>query len=281
MENVERRKKMKIIDSHVHIGGEQLGFHMSEDMVIEMIRKYGVSYVILSNCDCAELDHSQKQLPQELQISQAEGLRRCLVFADKYPEYIGVAPFIKPRTEGLTEEFSTMVKQNREQIKAIKLHPYHSNCSPTDLRVLPYLELAQEIGVPVVCHTGGCEAARPYHVYEAAKLFPNISFVMVHMGLGTDHREAFELLGKQENLYGDTTWVPVGVTLEAMERYGSQKMLFGTDAPIDGVHTYDTDLDGNPSMYQAYFKALPDKLSQEAYENLMWKNAARLFKIRR
>ena len=80
---------------------------------------------------------------------------------------------------------------------------------------------------------------------------------------------------------GDTTWVPVGVTLEAMERYGSEKMLFGTDAPIDGVHTYDTDLDGNPSMYQAYFKALPDKLSQEAYENLMWKNAARLFKIRR
>lgn len=61
---------------------------------------------------------------------------------------------------------------------------------------------------------------------------------MVHMGLGTDNKEAIDLLEKVDNLYGDTTWVPMDTTLEVIRRYGEERMVWGTDSPIDGVNTY-------------------------------------------
>ena len=132
----------------------------------------------------------------------------------------------------------------------------------------------------MVSHTGTGLEDHPIHVYEAAKMFPEIPFVMVHMGLGSDNSEALDLLGKLDNLYGDTAWVPMSTTIEAIRRYGSKKMLFGSDTPIDGVDTYFCNPKGDRSLYQDYFHVLPDKISKEAYEDLMYKNAMRIFKVK-
>ena len=162
----------------------------------------------------------------------------------------------------------------------MQFHPFHSNVSPTDERAIPYLELAKKHHLAVVSHTGGCEAASPVHLYEAAKLYPSIPFVMVHMGLGSDNKEALELLGKAENLYGDTTWVPMETTMEAIRRYGSKKMIFGSDTPIDGVDTYFCNPKGERSLYLDYFHVLPDKISKEEYADLMYRNAIDLFSLK-
>lgn len=270
---------MQMIDTHIHIGGEHVGFHMTESMVLEMIEKYHVDYALVSNGDAAETDHQRKLLPNELQITQEAALKRTLNFAARHRERIGVAVWVKPYLQGLTKELEQLMKDNLDLIKAIKLHPFHSNIAPTDDRVLPYLHFASKFHLPIVSHTGGCEAASPIHLYEAAKQFPEISFVMVHMGLGTDNMEALDLLGKLDNLYGDTTWVPVRTTLEAIRRYGSKKMMFGSDAPIDGIDTYLCNPKGEPSLYQDYFHLLPNKISSDAYEDLMWRNAKRIFNL--
>lgn len=268
---------MKIIDTHVHIGGDDVDFCMTEQMVIEMMEDYNISYVIVSNGDSAELDHRQEVFP--VQHTQEESLQRTLDFARTYPDKVGAAVWIKPRLQGLTEELEKMIEDNLDIIKAIKIHPFHSNISPTDKRVLPYLELAEHYRLPVVSHTGGCEAAEPIHLYEAAKMFPTIPFVMVHMGLGSDNRTALELLGKADNLYGDTTWVPMSTTIEAVNRYGAEKMLFGSDAPIDGKDTYLCNPRGERSLYQDYFHVLPNLISESDYKKIMYENAERLFSL--
>lgn len=268
------------IDTHVHIGGEAVGFQMSEKIVIESMKKYEIDYAIVSNGDAAEMDHQQNLLPEEIQISQETALDRTLKFARNYPEKIGVAVWVKPYTQGLTTELEKMIEDNLDIIFALKLHPFHSNVSPTDERTIPYLELAKKYNLPVVSHTGGCEAASPFHLYEAAKLYPSIPFVMVHMGLGSDNREALELLGKADNLYGDTTWVPMKTTIEAIKRYGSKKMLFGSDSPIDGLDTYFCNPKGERSLYQDYFHVLPEKIDRAAYNDLMYKNAINLFNLK-
>lgn len=267
------------IDSHVHIGGAHLGFHMTEEMVLEMMKKYQVDHVIVSNGDAGELDHSQELMPEEFQVSQEEALQRVIDFARKNPGKIKAAVWGKPVLQGVTKELEQMIRENLDVIRAVKLHPYHMNLSPTDEKVLPYIQLAEKYGLPVVSHTGGCEAADALHLYEAAKMFPKVPFIMAHMGLGTDNKEALELLGKLDNLYGDTAWVPMGTTLEAIQRYGSRKMLFGSDAPIDGVDTYLCNPKGERSVYQDYFQVLPGKISREAYEDLMYKNAVRVFRL--
>ncbi len=269
-----------IIDTHVHIGGEMLGFGMSEEMVLEAMEKYNIDYAIVSNADAVEVDHDQKPIPANLQISQEAALERVIRFARKYPDKIGVGVWVKPRQEVVTPELEKLIADNLDIIYAIKLHPYHSNVSPTDPRTLPYLELAKKYHLSVISHTGGCEAAAPTHLYEAAKMYPEVSFVMGHMGLGSDNNEALELLGKADNLYGDTAWVPMTTTIEAIRLYGSKKMLFGSDTPIDGVDTYFCNPQGERSIYQDYFYVLLEKVDEEMYQDLMYKNAIRIFHLK-
>lgn len=265
------------IDTHVHIGGDKLGFDMSEEKVLAAMEKYEIDFMLVSNGDSSEVDHEQKLLPKELQVSQEDALRRVITFARNNPGRIGVGVWVKPLTETVTPELETLIKENRDIIYALKLHPFHSKTSPMDERTRPYLELAKKYHLPVVSHTGNSEEDAPIHMYEAALLYPEIPFVMVHMGLGTDNKEALELLGKADNLYGDTAWVPMETTIEAIKRYGSKKMLFGSDTPIDGVDTYFCNPKGERSMYQDYFHVLPEKIDAESYENLMWRNAVEIF----
>ena len=268
------------IDTHVHIGGDKVGFDMSEEKVLMAMEKYEIDYMLVSNGDCAEVDHEQKLIPEEFQVSQEEALKRVIAFARKNPGKIGVGVWVKPLTETVTPELEQLIADNLDIIYAIKLHPFHSKVSPVDERTRPYLELAKKYKLPVVSHTGNSEEDAPVHMYEAALLYPEIPFVMVHMGLGTDNKGALELLGKADNLYGDTAWVPMETTLEAIRRYGSKKMMFGSDTPIDGVDTYFCNPKGERSMYQDYFHVLPERIDAENYEDLMWRNAVEVFGLK-
>lgn len=267
-----------LIDTHVHIG-ESLGFCMTPEDVMYAMKTYGVDFSLVSHIGGAELDHAGHEIPKEHQISQNEAFRRTLEFARSFPGRIGVMPWMKLRSEQPDAEFLRLLDENRSLVYGIKLHPFHSRVAPDDPSVEPVYEIARQYRLPIVSHTGGCEEARSYHLYRAAVTHPDLSFVMVHMDLGTDNREAIALLGKADNLYGDTTWVPVRSTLQAVERFGSGKIVFGSDNPIDGRDTYLHNRTGDRSLYQEYFNELRAMLSPEEYDNIMFRNAARLFHI--
>src|SRR5574344_75928 len=114
-----------IIDTHVHLGN-LMGFNMNEDMIIESMERYHVDYSIVSNGDSGEYDHSLQPIPLDMQISQADSFRRSIRFARKYPNKIGIMPWIKPATEYLDEEFKRLFIDNIDLIHGIKVHPFHS-----------------------------------------------------------------------------------------------------------------------------------------------------------
>ena len=267
-----------LIDTHVHIG-DVLDFKMSEEDVIYSMDRYGVDFSLVSNGESVEFDHTGKRIPQSLQVSQNDAFKKALAFARRYPDRIGVLPWMKLYTEQPDEEFIRLIEENRELVYGIKLHPFHSRTAPDDPKVEPIYEIARKYRLPVVSHTGGCEEARSIHLYNAAKAHPDIDFVMVHMDLGTNNSEAIELLGQADNLYGDTTWVSVKSTLKAIERWGSGKILFGSDNPIDGKDTYLHNKTGDRSLYQEYFNEFRAMVSPEDYDNIMYRNAMRLFGI--
>lgn len=269
----------RIIDTHVHIGN-MLDFALTEDMVLYSMDKYGINFSLVSNIEAAEYDHFGRAVPYEYQKDQNTLLRNTLRFAKAYPDKIGVLVWLKPASELPDREFERLLEENRDIIYGFKLHPYHSRVAPDSDRLEPIYALAEKFAMPVVSHTGGCEEADSIHLFNAARLHPNINFVMVHMDLGTDNTQALRLLGELPNLYGDTTWVPIGTTLEAVRRYGSEKILFGSDNPIDGRDTYLHNRTGQRSLYQEYFNEFRDIVSEEDYGNIMYKNAQRLFNIK-
>ena len=105
-------KCKKIIDTHVHIGGGNLGFDMTEDMVETLMNRYDIDHILLSNCDCCEVDFNQKLIPEKNQISQIDGLIRTLNFARKHEGRVSVAPFIKANVEGYSKEYADLIKAN-------------------------------------------------------------------------------------------------------------------------------------------------------------------------
>ena len=135
-----------IFDAHVHIGSDMLGFNMNEYIVEEFIEKYNVDCILVSNGDSVEVDHEQNLIPDDYQTSQEDALKRTIDFARKHPGKIYVAAWVKPLTEKISEEFETLIKDNLDIIKAIKLHPYHSKISPVAPNTIPYLELADRYG---------------------------------------------------------------------------------------------------------------------------------------
>ena len=267
-----------IIDTHVHIG-KCIGFDMKPSEVLYSMQEYGIDFSLVSNGEAAEFDHVGVPIPAEHQKSQNQVFRDTLRFARAYPDRIGAAPWLKIHSELPDDEFKALLKDNRDIVYAFKLHPFHSRLAPDDERLEPIYRLAAEYGLPIVSHTGGCEEASSIRLYNAAKKHPELDFVMVHMDLGTDNSRAIDLLGRLPNLYGDTTWVSVESTLKAIGRWGSEKILFGSDNPIDGKDTYLHNKTGDRSLYQAYFNEFRSMVSAEDYDNIMYINAVRLFHI--
>ena len=271
-----------IIDTHVHTGifeAPDRTVDMSEDIVLKSMELYKIDFALVSNA-AVEYDCEWNPVPKEKQISQEEAFRQSLAFARAHRDKIGVLPWVKPANETVTKELEELIKDNRDIVYGIKVHPFHSKIAFDSERVEPYIKLAQKYHLPVVTHTADCDEASSVRVYNMALKYPDVNFVMAHMDLGTDNQTAIEFLGKLPNLYGDTTWVPLESTLQAVEQYGSKKIFFGSDNPIDGVHTYGQNPKGEPSLYQRYFKELEAKIGTEAYEDIMYRNAMRVFGIK-
>ncbi len=265
-----------IIDTHTHIG-TSLGFNMKESDILYMMRMYNIDKCIVSNTECVTHDHKQRRIPKLFCKNHVKTNKRVIEFAKSNKEKIYVALWVNPYENASTIE--PLIKENPDVICAIKFHPFHSKCRFDSELIKPYLQLAQKFSLPVVTHTGNGECDDVKLVYNVAKAYPNTNFVMVHMGLGTNNNEAIKLISKLPNLYGDTTWVSIESTLKFLEICGDDKIVFGSDAPIDGKDTYLDNGKGERSLYQAYFNEFKDMVSEDTYEKIMYKNAQKLFRI--
>lgn len=266
-----------IIDTHVHIG-TMLNFDMKEEHILYMMKEYNIDHCIVSNSECATHDHMQNPIPKKYLKSHIETNKRVIDFAKKHKDKITVALWVNPQED--IELFEPIIKDNLDVIRAIKFHPFHSKLRFDSNLVKSYINLAQKYNLAVVTHTGNSECDDVKLVYEVAKIYKDVNFVMVHMGLGTDNKEAIDLISKLPNLYGDTTWVCVESTLRFLQVCGDDKIVFGSDAPIDGKDTYLDNGKGDRSLYQQYFNEFKSMVSKETYDKIMYKNAQKLFKIK-
>ena len=263
-----------IIDAHTHIG-DFVKISMPEDVFLASLDKYNIDFALCSCGSAVEVDHDQNPIPDEDQVTQHDNNERMLRLVRQHSKRIGAFMWIKPRLESCDQDFEDMIASNRDIIYGIKVHPYHSKMAFNSDKVQEYIRLAQKYDLPVVSHTSNDYESSPQLVYEIALKYPNVNFVMCHMGLATDNQEAIELIAKLPNLYGDTAWVRADMVYQAIKICGSDKILFGTDNPINGLDTYNDD-----DFYNKYFTELKSKLTQSEFEQLMFTNAKKLFKIK-
>ena len=263
-----------IIDSHVHICN-MIKFNMPKEMVIESMKKYNIDFSLVSNVEGAEVDCDQEPIKMEYQHSQEEINKSAIDFARNNKDKIGVLLWAKPRNESATSEFESLITDNRDVVYGIKVHPFHSKISFDSDKVEGYIKLAQKYNLPVLTHTANDESSDPKKVYKMALKYPEVKFIMGHMGLGTDNEEAINYISELPNLYGDTTWVSPSKAIKMINKCGAHKLLFGSDNPIDGLDTY-----AHKDFYNIYFNEFKDKIGEESYNKIIYQNAINVFNIK-
>ena len=263
-------ESVKIIDAHVHLGSWP-NIETSKANLLYGMNAYGIASGILSHADCSTFPGDAGAFATP--ISAAEGLRQCIEFAREHPGRFHLAVWIKPLVEPRpSEELFSLIRDNRDLIVALKLHPFCERISPCDERLEPYYELAAELNMPVLCHTALDFHSSIGELILAANAHPNLRFVAAHLELSSDHHYSINALKSTKNVYADTAWVDMKSARLAMEEVGVDRVMFGTDSPLDGPETL-----ANPLYFS--FLNNTEHLPEDIYERLMSGNAKAFYGI--
>ena len=175
----------------------------------------------------------------------------------------------------------------RREVIALKLYPGYEWFYPHDKICRPIYELAVEYDVPVMVHTGDTYSKRaklrhahPLLVDDVAVDYPDVNFVLCHMG-NPWFKDAAEVLYKNDNVFADISGLVLGEFTSDFERYMLQQlkemimfmgdpgrqMMYGSDWPLVRMGPYVKFLQGL-------------ELPEEQMEAVRWQTAARLFRIK-
>jgi len=210
---------MKIVDSHAHLG----------------------------TCNVFDLDVPFESL---LGAMDANGVRTALVqpfpgcedpvklhdriaeMKAHYPErFLGVASINPHLGDACLKEIRRCVEDLG--FVGVKLHTIGHAVLPTSRDALRVFELANELGVPVLVHTGtGIPFAQPSLCLPAARRFPDLKIVLCHAGYAVFATEAMIVAKEAPNIYLEPSWC-TSVQLKRMIReLGSERrVLMGSDLP--------------------------------------------------
>lgn len=256
-----------VIDTHMHQGSQGI-FDLPYSDLLRQMDRHGITKGLVSSVECSEFHHdTAKPFPNP--STQLEINRKLLEKVQKSSGRLYLSFWCKCATERADGVYD-FARRNAPWVRGLKFHPFYSRLALGDPRYVPYLELAQQLDLPVSVHTDPMGLSTPEQLLALARRFPQVRFIMVHMNLGTDHTDAIRCLTKADNLYGDTTWVSEEAVTRAIRICGSKKILFGSDAPIDGDESY---LHYAPLLKR--YRENPDGV----WADVMYKNAQKLFGI--
>ncbi len=162
----------------------------------------------------------------------------------------------------------------------IKLHPTVDEYHADDAALDPYMEIAAQAGCPVACHSAPGDAD-PDHIRRLAERFPTVPVILYHTYLGPTEgrRRAAQHVREQTNLYLETSWCSWREALRLVEETNAERVLFGSDASVDGPHHYcrhPPNVEGQET-YNEGLVPLVRELGPERARKVLGENARRLF----
>ncbi len=122
-------------------------------------------------------------------------------------------------------------------LRGVKLHPDFQKFQITDPRMDAAYAAMQEMGLPVLIHTGDkrYDFSSPRHIPPLKKKFPRLTVICAHLGGYTEWDEALRALAG-EDVYVDTSsslpFLGKEKALAMIEAFGYSRVLFGSDYPM-------------------------------------------------
>lgn len=244
------------------VGYEQYIQRYSDPAVFEeLLEEQGVDYA----CILAEMSHITTGVCTNEQVKAfCRGRRKLIPFCDLNPHlHTDLGQSLRRKVED-------------EGFQGVKLYPTYQHYYLNDPRMYPLYQAAQELGVPVLIHTGSSvfkgsrlKYGDPLHLDDVAVDFPELKLVMAHSGRGFWYDRAFFLSKLHANVYMELSGLPPSKLMTYFPELArnTDKTIFGSDWP--GM----PEIGGNMDA----IAALP--LPAEGVENILGGNAARLLRL--
>lgn len=154
-------------------------------------------------------------------------------------------------------------RDRADAFRGLELSPAVHGVPLTDERTVALVEVAAEVGhaVYVVCiGRPGCGAG---DLVSLAEAFSEVEFVLGHCGfIGIDFY-SINRIAPRGNILAETSGCYTGVVRAAVDRLGAERVLFGTEYPLQ-----------HPEVELTKLRALD--LDPVTRQQVMWHNAERL-----
>jgi uncharacterized protein len=207
-----------IIDSHTHVDlVEAWGWMDPPETIIKLMDEAGISRsVIMTYRDASGPDD-----PATLYIRDA--VRR---YPDRLIGYVRINPNAPGAMDALDQALGDF------KMKGLKLHPVSYVGFPYGEATLRLMRRAAQYHAPVLFHTGDEALALPEEVAQAARLCPEATVILGHMG-GYFHNEAvLQFAAELPNILVDTSAVPYPAMIRrAVDAFGVERVLYASDGP--------------------------------------------------
>lgn len=159
----------------------------------------------------------------------------------KYPDrFIGFASVDPHKGYGACDELERSVKTLG--FKGLKVLPHLIKTYPNDKIMYPLYEIAQDMNIPILFHTGTqfhagtkIKYCQPVYLDEVAVDFPKMKIIIAHFGYPWFY-EGLAIVLRNRNVYFNIAgWSPKRIPEEVIRQINGplvRKVLFGSDYPL-------------------------------------------------
>lgn len=223
-----------VIDAHNHINpgirkeyyGVDVGYFQTADQLVNRMNTNGIDMAVVmsSGSGLLSIDHLRRANEYV-----AESIKK---HPNRLIGWCIVSPLLG---EWMIEELKRYV--STLGFKGIKLLPHLHGFYPVDSEIVhPFIEEAAKLKIPVTIHSDfNNKRCTPYQVVSLAERFPEVTFLMAHMGMDPDQIHWIpSIVKKAKNVYLETSCtpnLPKSVYVNPCRILGPERVIFGSDSP--------------------------------------------------
>jgi len=162
-------------------------------------------------------------------------------YVNRFPQKLIGFAGIDPTERSAVQEIRAAQADLR--LRGLTISPANQDFHPTDSRAMRVYAQAEQLGMPILVHSGThfteqgkLEYARPYLFDEVLRTFPKLRIILAQLGQPWVD-ETVCLLAKHQNLFADVSgmlirpWQAYNALISAHQYGVIDKLLFGSDFP--------------------------------------------------
>lgn len=212
---------MKIFDAHAHLGYDVVfDVEVNEQTLLDIYARHGVDGALV-----------QPFLPRPYLSETVNIHNRIADFCAEHPGrfwgMISICPHLYPKE--VEQECERCVRDLG--FKGIKIATTAHGVNPSSKDGLHIFDIARDLNIPVMIHTGGGNFGDVLLLEKPASLYPDVKIVVAHGGGETGVDACIRLAHEHENVYVEPSWINL-LSLEKMAaKLGPDKLMFSSDMP--------------------------------------------------